>query len=47
MISHNFIGNNFLKGELTLVGDCPSIGKTSFIISLAISMDEVCRSVRN
>lgn len=40
MISQNFIENNFPKGELTLVGGCPSVGKTAFAVSLAISMSE-------
>ena len=38
MISQNFIEDNFPKGKLTLVGGCPSVGKTAFAISLAISM---------
>lgn len=40
MISQNFIEDNFPKGKLTLVGGRPNIGKTSFAISLAISMAE-------
>ena len=40
MISQNFIESNFPKGKLTLVGGRPNIGKTSFAISLAISMAE-------
>lgn len=40
MISQNFIEDNFPKGNLTLVGGCPSVGKTAFAISLAISMAE-------
>ena len=40
MISQNFIESNFPKGKLTLVFGRPSIGKTSFAISLAISMAE-------
>lgn len=40
MISQYFIETNFTKGKLTLVGGCPGIGKTSFAISLAISMAE-------
>lgn len=40
MISQNFIESNFPKGKLTLVVGRPSIGKTSFAISLAISMAE-------
>lgn len=40
MISKNFIESCFPKGELTLVGGCPGIGKTSFAVSLAISMAE-------
>lgn len=40
MISQNFIESNFPKGKLTLVGGHPGIGKTSFAISLAISMAE-------
>lgn len=47
MISQNFIESNFPKGKLTLVGGPPAVGKTSFAISLANSMAEVCRSVRN
>ncbi len=40
MISQNFIESNFILGKLTLVVGRPSIGKTSFAISLAISMAE-------
>ena len=38
MISQHFIRDNFPKGKLTIVGGRPAIGKTSFAISLAISM---------
>lgn len=40
MISQNFIEDNFPKGNLTLVGGSPSVGKTAFAITLAVSMAE-------
>ena len=38
MISQNFIEDNFPKGKLTLVCGCPSVGKTAFAVTLAVSM---------
>ena len=38
MLTESFIKNNFPKGKLTLVGGCPAMGKTTFAISLAISL---------
>lgn len=40
MISHNFIETYFQKGNLTLIGGRPAVGKTAFAVSLAISMAE-------
>lgn len=38
MLTEKFIEKNFPKGKLTLVGGRPAIGKTSFAISLTISL---------
>ena len=38
MLTESFITNNFPKGKLTLIGGRPAMGKTSFAISLAISL---------
>ena len=38
MFTENFIKKNYSKGKLTLVGGCPAVGKTTFAISLAISL---------
>lgn len=38
MITKKFIEKTFPKGKLTLVGGHPAIGKTSFAISLTISL---------
>ena len=40
MIGQSFIQDNFPKGKLIFVGGRPAIGKTSFALSLAISMAE-------
>ncbi len=38
MISNNFIDSNFPKGIVTLVGARPAMGKSTFAISMAISL---------
>lgn len=38
MITNKFIEKTFPKGKLTLIGGHPAMGKTSFAISLTISL---------
>ncbi len=38
MLTENFIKKNFPKGQLTLVGGFPCVGKTTFAVSLATSL---------
>ena len=41
MIDIDFIRKNFPKGQLTIVGARPAMGKSSFAISLALSLAKV------
>ena len=43
MITNKFIEKTFPKGKLTLIGGHPAMGKTSFAISLTISLAELNR----
>ena len=43
MLTKKFIEKTFPKGKLTLVGGHPAMGKTSFAISLTISLAELNR----
>jgi len=43
MLTEKFIEKNFPKGKRTLVGSRPVMGKTSFSISLTISLTEQSR----
>ena len=38
MISNSFIGSNFPKGIVTLIGARPAMGKSALAISMAISL---------
>ena len=38
MITEKFIEKNFPKGKLTLLGGCPAVGKSSFAVSISISL---------
>lgn len=38
MISTEFIEQNFPKGKLSIIGGRPATGKTSLLISMAISL---------